>query len=125
MIRELTSGKGQFRLVLQPMMAVVLGIRLGISDARAGHQPFLKRLLAGGESRWALFKESIKRALSPLALALSLDVILQRLTLGYARLLPAIIVAAVLVWIPFALVRGATTRFWRRSRRARRPAHAH
>ena len=39
-----------------------------------------------------LMKDSVKRALNPLALAFVLDVILQRLTLGYVRPLAAIIV---------------------------------
>ena len=126
LVRELTSGQGQFRLVLQPAMALVLGIRAGIADARDGYRPFLRRLLAADEPRGALFKDSVKRALNPLALAFSLDVILQRLTLGYVRPLAAIVVAAVLVWIPFALIRGASNRFWRRARHVRRrPAHIH
>jgi len=115
-VHDLTSGKGQFRLFLQPMMALVLGIRAGIADARAGHPPFGRRLLSGAESRAQLLKESIQRALMPLVLAFVLDVILQKLTMGRVRPLVAVIVAAILVWIPFSFVRGITNRIWRRSR---------
>ncbi len=30
------SGKGQFRLILQPLAALILGVRFGIADANAG-----------------------------------------------------------------------------------------
>ena len=29
LVRDLTSGKGQFRLLVQPTMALILGIRTG------------------------------------------------------------------------------------------------
>jgi hypothetical protein len=123
-VRDLTSGKGQFRLFVQPAMALILGIRTGMTDAQAGHAPFGRRLLTGAEPRAQLFKESIKRAIIPLALAFVLDMILQKLTLGRMRPLVAIIVAAILVWIPFSLVRGITNRIWRRSH-PRKTASAH
>lgn len=129
MVRELTSGQGQFRLLLLPAVALVLGIRAGIADARDGYLPFCRRLREGNEPRAQLMKDSVERALNPLALAFILDVILQRLTLGYVRLLVALVVAAGLVWIPFAIVRGIMNRFWRRShhgrRRAARVLHVH
>ena len=125
-VRELTSGQGQFRLLLLPAVALVLGVRAGIADAREGTLPFARRLRQGNEPREQLMKDSVKRALNPLALAFVLDVILQRLTLGYVRPLVAIVVAAVLVWIPFVIVRGVMNRFWRRSHFGRRrAAHVH
>ena len=126
MMRELTSGQGQFRLLLLLAVALVLGIRAGIADAREGTLPFGRRLREANEPRADLMKDSVKRALNPLALAFILDVILQRLTLGYVRPLAAIIVAAVLVWLPFVIVRGIMNRFWRRSHHGRRrAAHVH
>jgi len=122
MVRELTSGQGQFRLLLLPAVALVLGIRVGIADARQGHPPFARRLREGIEPRERLLKDAVKRALNPLALAFVLDVVLQRLTLGYVRPLVALVVAAVLVWIPFIIVRGVMNRFWRRSHFGRRRA---
>lgn len=123
-IRELTAGQGQFRLLLLPAVALVLGVRAGIADAREGTLPFGRRLREANEPRAQVMKDSVKRALDPLALAFILDVILQRLTLGYVRPLAAIIVGAALAWIPFVIVRGVMNRFWRRSHFGRRrPAH--
>jgi len=126
MIRELTSGQGQFRLLLLPAVALVVGVRAGIADAREGYAPFGRRLWDANEPRAQLMKDAVKRALNPLALAVILDVILQRLTLGYVRPLAAVIVAAVLAWIPFVIVRGIMNRLWRRSHFGRRrAAHVH
>jgi hypothetical protein len=39
--RDLT-GKGQLRLIIEPLLAIVLGIRHGLTDARHGEEPFLR-----------------------------------------------------------------------------------
>jgi hypothetical protein len=124
-VHELASGTGQFRLLLLPAVALILGIRAGITDAHEGYQPFGRRLLEHNEPRAQLLEDAAKRALNPLALAFMLDVVLQRLTLGYVRPLAALVVAATLVWIPFAVIRGITNRLWRRSHHhvRRRAAH--
>src|SRR3954467_2311955 len=95
------SGKGQFRLVLQPAMAILLGIRLGLADAKQGKGPFGFRLFTERHGRWELFKESLSDAIMPLGFALVMDSILQYLTLHHIRLLTAFIVGGLLVWLPF------------------------
>lgn len=111
------SGKGQFRLILQPAMAIVLGIRLGVADAKEGRRPFGWRLFTEHHQRWALFKESLSDAVLPLCLAFVMDSILQYLTRGYIRVVAALIVGGLLVWLPFIAARGFTNRFWRRTHR--------
>ena len=48
------SGKGQFRLILQPLAALILGVRFGIADANAGHPPFV-HLMVGALLVWLPF----------------------------------------------------------------------
>ena len=112
MVRNLTSGRGQFRLFLQPFMAFLLGLRLGVADAREGQEPFFLRLFRGQQGRWALLKQSLSDAALPLTLSLCMDAVLQYLTLGRIRLLGALIVGASLVWLPFTLTRAFTNRIW-------------
>src|SRR5262245_19948419 len=88
-VRDL-SGKGEFRLILQPVMASILGVRLGVADAKEGKPPFLLRLLRHWQGRWTLFKQSLWDAAIPLAIALAVDGVLQYLTLGRVRPLAAI-----------------------------------
>lgn len=112
LVSDLT-GKGQFRLILQPTMAVILGIRLGVADAKEGKAPFLFRLLTTHE-RWKLFKRSLWDVVLPLTLALVMDGILQHMTLGRVRPLAMVVVGALLVWLPFSIARALTNRVWRR-----------
>lgn len=110
------SGRGQFRLILQPTVALVLGVRLGIADGQNGRAPFLFRLLTGKQGRWSLFKHSLWDAAIPLTIACALDGVLQYLTLGRVRPLAALVVGALLVWIPFAISRALANRMWTRRR---------
>jgi hypothetical protein len=48
--RRLT-GPGRFRFVMQPLLAIFLGIRGGLADARESRPPFLKGLLFYPELR--------------------------------------------------------------------------
>lgn len=113
--REL-AGPGRFRLLVQPLMALALGVRLGIADAKEGKPPFLFRLLKTSQRPWALLRGSLWDVAVPLTLAVGLDAVLQYLALGFVRPIAALTVAALLVWIPFALSRAITNRVWRRGR---------
>jgi hypothetical protein len=119
--REL-AGPGRLRLLVQPLMALVLGVRLGIVDAKEGKPPFLFRLLRTSQRPWALFRASLWDVAIPLTLAVGLDSVLQYLAMGFVRPLAALTVAALLVWIPFAMSRAITNRVWRRGRHPRTPA---
>jgi hypothetical protein len=111
------STAGRFRLIIQPALAIVLGIRIGVADARAGHAPFLARLVRSPHERWSLVRGSIGQAAVPLTLALVMDCIFQYLALGRVRLLAALVVGILLVWLPFSSVRGLANRAWARHRR--------
>lgn len=113
---ELTTA-GRFRLILQPTLAIVLGVRIGMADARAGTPPFLARLIRASHERWSLVRESIVHAAKPLALALLMDCIFQYLTLGRVRVLAAVVVGILLVWFPFSATRGLANRVWTQHRR--------
>ncbi len=39
------TGPGRFRFVLQPTMAILLGLRGGLADAQAGRPPYLEGVL--------------------------------------------------------------------------------
>ena len=112
-VHNLTEA-GTFRLVLQPLMAIALGIRLGIGDAKAGRGPFLFRLVKERHHHWGLFKQSLRDAALPLTVALIVDGILQMITLGYVRPMAAVVVGTILVWIPFTASRALMNRAWNR-----------
>lgn len=108
-VRDLTSGKGQLRFLIQPIVAIVLGARLGVADAREHQPPFLFRLLKGGGSR-ALFEHSLSDVVVPLGVGIVIDGVLQHYTLGVVRPLHAVVVGLALVWLPYAIARALVNR---------------
>ena len=114
-IMETARGRGQLRLILQPIMAIVLGVRLGIADAKAGDDPFVLRLFITGQRRAQIAKDALMDVIVPFALAVVIDGVLQYLALGRVRPLAAVVVGAVLIWVPFSIARAFTNRIYRRS----------
>ncbi len=111
---ERVGGPMSFRLVLQPLTAVLLAIRSGIRDARAGRDPYLVVLFSGGvESRDQLRHgwEDIGRVF---VLALVIDAIYQAIMLRWFYPLEALVTAVVLAILPYALLRGPAARIARR-----------
>jgi len=117
--RDLT-GKGQVRLFVQPILATLLGVRVGVRDAKLGKQPFFQRLVLSKEERHRdVFRESLRDGALPICVAVIVDGILQRLTLGYIRPVAALVVGAILAWTPFVVARALANRAWRRRHRLR------
>src|SRR4051794_15850819 len=104
--RGMFGGAFQFRLILQPLAAVILGVRLGIKDAKRGDTPFFKALVHGEGGRGAMLAKAAREALVPLIVAFVIDSILQRLINGRVRPLVAVIVGGLLVFLPFLIVRA-------------------
>ena len=121
--RGLLGGKFQIRLILQPLLAVVLGARFGIHDAKAGKRPFFMHLVENKTERGAILKQGLRDAIIPLALSMILDGVLQHLINGRVRPLVAVIVGSLLVFLPFVIARGWTNRAWTHGHHVR-PRHA-
>jgi hypothetical protein len=71
------TGAGRVRFILQPMTAIVLGIRGGFTDARAGNPPYLFGLLFGAERRRDSLGTGFAVIRNLLALAIIADVVFQ------------------------------------------------
>jgi len=100
------SVNGHFRLIMQPAVAIILGVRLGLTEERRS-------------------KSSVRDALVPVGVAVLTDAILQAVILGWVRPTAALLVGVLLVWSPFAIARALTTRWWNHPRtrgRAAQPA---
>lgn len=116
-IMEVASGRGQLRLILQPLVAILLGVRLGIADAKEGKDPFLLRLFRTSKDKATLAKEAASDVVVPFMMAIVIDGLLQYFALGYVRPGAAIVVGALLIFVPFSISRPLTNRIYRRSRR--------
>ena len=121
-ISDVVHGRGQLRLIVQPLIATIFGVRLGIADAKAGRAPFLWRLFISDGHKAKLAKDALREVLIPFCVAVVLDGILQYLTLQRVRPLAAIVVATVLIFIPFMITRALTNRIYRRTHRSTQTA---
>jgi hypothetical protein len=110
--RGILGGKFQLRLILQPLAAILLGLKFGIRDAKAGKLPFFQALVEKGGDRAKLLREAARDAVIPLAVALLLDSILQHMINGRIRPLASVVVGGLLVFLPFLIVRALTNRVW-------------
>lgn len=109
------SGPGRFRLFLQPLLAVILGIRSGLADARAGRPPYLYGVLFHRELRRALMKETLATVAILLLMGILLDSVFQWLILGSSFPGAALVVGPVLIVTPYTFARGLTNRLCRKT----------
>ncbi len=108
------SGPGRLRFIVQPTVAVFLGIRSGIKDAQHGLPPFLWALTFHKEQRGRLLRSAFASIRDLLAIAILLDIISQFLIFHGVRPGAALLVGPVLITAPYVLARALTNRIIRR-----------
>ena len=114
------TGPLQFRLILQPAMALFFAFRDGIRDARQGTPPYFWRLFTQPE-RWREWLRSGWKSIGRVfLLAVIIDAIYQFIELRWFYPGEALVVAFVLACIPYLLICGPVNRIVRaRLQRAR------
>jgi hypothetical protein len=103
-------------LVLQPMVAAVLAIRAGRTDAREGRPAFLWGFVRQPENRRILLLDACRGIGKLFLVGVELDIVYQLIVLHGLRPVQSLIVATVLAVIPYLVVRGLTNRaltLWR------------
>ncbi len=104
------TGPGRLRFVLQPLVAVFLGWRSGLSDARAGRPAYLYGLLFGGADRRQLLGSGLAVVRNLVAVGIVLDAVAQLLIYGEVHPGAAVVIGPTLICIPYALARALTNR---------------
>jgi len=100
------AGPGRLRFVLQPLVAIILGIQGGQADARAGRPPYLAGILFHRELRGELTRTAFAAILNLLLLGILLDSISQWLILGASYPGAALVVGPVLIVTPYVIARS-------------------
>ena len=103
------------RFIFQPIVAIVLGIRSGLADARAGKRPYILGLFVDHGHRLALLKEALEELSILIALAILFDAISQFLILREVFPGAALVVGPVLIAVPYSLSRALSNR-WEQAR---------
>jgi hypothetical protein len=104
----------RFRFVLQPLMATIVAIRDGLKDARSGRSPYFATVLRNPQERIGRLREGLDATARIIALGLVMDVIYQAVVFRTFYPDQALVVALVLAFVPYLIVRGVITRIWRR-----------
>jgi hypothetical protein len=104
------TGPGRFRFVLQPLVAIVLGIRNGLADAQAGRPTLLQGLLFHRELRGEILRESFETVVNLLLMGILMDALFQWVILGVSHPGAALVVGPVLIIVPYALARAFSNR---------------
>jgi hypothetical protein len=107
------DGPLHFRLIVQPLMAVLFAIRDGSRDARDGRGAYGWALLTDPGQRRYLLQSGWKGVSKVFVLAVALDVVYQFIEWRGLKPLQALLTATVLAVLPYVLLRGPVNRLLR------------
>ncbi len=100
----------RFRFVLQPLMAAIVAIRDGREDARSGRAPYFATVVSNPQKRARRLREGLNATARIIALGLVMDVIYQAVVFRTFYPDQALVVALVLAFVPYVIIRGVTRR---------------
>ena len=107
------GGPMMFRFVLQPAMAAIAALRDGVNDVRLGRAPYLSAIVRGIEDRGARLWEGIVSTAKILILGVVMDVIYQLVFLNAFHPAESALIAILLAFVPYAVLRGPIGRIAR------------
>ena len=108
------GGPMVFRFVLQPIMATIAALRDGIDDARTGRAPFLWTVLTDPAKRVGLLDQALIATSRIILLGLAMDTVYQVIEFDSFHPAEAVIIALLLAFLPYLVLRGLVTRIARR-----------
>ncbi len=104
------TGPGRLRFILQPIIAILLGVRGGLADAKTGKPPYLHGLLLDAEHRREFLRSGVAHLRNLLAAGIILDIVFQLVLYHSVHPGAALVVAPILICMPYAVARPLTTR---------------
>jgi hypothetical protein len=108
------SGPMSFRFILQPSMSAIVAIRDSVKDARTSRSQWT---VAGNpRERMGRLREELIATARIILLGIAMDVIYQFLVFETFYPAQALLIALLLAFIPYLLIRGLATliaRWWR------------
>lgn len=117
-IVERPSGPMSFRFLLQPVMAIIAAWKDGKKDAETGRSPYFWTVMTDPVRRRARLLEGLDATGKILAMGLVMDLAYQTFVLKHFYPWEAIVVALLLAFVPYLLLRGGFARLI-----ARRKSH--
>ena len=108
------GGPFVFRFVLQPVMATLAALRDGMRDARSGRAPFLWTVLTDPGQRRGRLDEALLATSRIVLLGLAIDTVYQFIEFESFHPAEAVLIALLLAFVPYLVLRGLVTRVARR-----------
>ena len=107
---ERPDGPMRFRFFLQPLMAAIAAIHDGRGDARAGRSPYFMTVLRNPQERVGRLREGLNATARIIFLGMAMDVIYQLLVFKTFYPAQALVVALLLAFVPYLIIRGLVLR---------------
>ncbi len=107
------AGPGRFRFILQPSMAIFLGVLSGLADRRAGRPPYLYGVLFHRDLRRELMRSGFETVTNLVLMGILMDAVFQWIILGVSHPGAALVVGPVLIVLPYSLARALSNRLAR------------
>ncbi len=107
------TGAGRLRFVFQPVTAILLGLRGGLADGRAGRPPYLMGLLFDPLHRREYVRTGLRSIRDLVAVGIILDVVAQFLIFRQVHPGAALVIGPMLITMPYVLARAVTNRVTR------------
>lgn len=107
------TGPFHLRLILQPLLAIILGIRDGRREAKIGNLPFFRSLMDSQNDRKIYIKQVGRAIAKPLVLGILLDMLVQYMIFQRVRIWGGVLFGALFIALPYSLILGLSNRYFR------------
>lgn len=114
---ERVSGPMRFRLIIQPLMAAILAIRSGLKDAKEARPAYFWAIFIMAGHRRELLRDGWKSVGKVFITAVVIDTAYQLVVLRWFYPGEALLVSAILAFVPYLLIRGPVNRIARHMHR--------
>ena len=108
------GGPMSLRFALQPLMAIIAALHDGIKDARSGRSPYLWTMLTSPAECGGRLREGLIATGRTILMGMVMDTIYQAIVLKTFYPGEAVIIAILLAFVPYLLLRGPIARVARR-----------
>ena len=115
------EGPFNFRLILQPLVALIFAIRDGMKDEREGKSAYFWALFTEPAHRRDILESSWESIGKVFVVAVVLDFIFQYLVFHQFRVTGALLAGVILAILPYVLLRGPVNRIVRFARERHNP----
>ena len=104
------DGPMRFRFFLQPLMAAIAAIHDGRRDAQAGRSPYFVTVLRNPQERVGRLREGLNATARIILLGMAMDLIYQLIVFKTFYPDQALVVALLLAFVPYLIIRGLVLR---------------